>query len=417
MSYQTSCHFPSTSIPIASTSFAAEHDTVPRDAARLKTNGRDENIDNNGRLVGHAMRTSIRILRILAFAAIVACTGARAADTGKTIDLTIASSHSTSLAWVGVMHTLVVPETNRRLAAEGSPYRIRWTEAYGGSLYKYQNTLEAIEIGLTDMGWVGTLWELSKMPLQNVTYYAPFTTDDYHMIYEIFNELNNDAARDGERLDGAEPKVPRRQRARYVSPDDELSRCTASRICAATRFSRRARRPLGSKARARCASTAGSRRTTRRSRPASPTACSRSSRVRRHIASTRSPRTSRSWDSERQVHGRPVDQPRHLESLAARGARRVGEARAASTAKPWQTSSDGPLRAGLKQMQADGAIVTTLPIEEKRKWLDGDARISRRAGPTRPRRAAFRRSEVLRAYMDAVRARGGQPLRDWDRPN
>ena len=74
---------------------------------------------------------------------------------------------------------------------------MRWTEAYGGSLYKYENTLEAVEIGLTDMGWVGTLWELSKMPLQNVTYYVPFTTDDYHMIFQIFNELQHHAAGDG----------------------------------------------------------------------------------------------------------------------------------------------------------------------------------------------------------------------------
>ena len=34
------------------------------------------------------------------------------------------------------------------------------------------------------MGWVGTLWELSKMPLQNVTYYVPFATDDYRLIYD-----------------------------------------------------------------------------------------------------------------------------------------------------------------------------------------------------------------------------------------
>ena len=108
----------------------------------------------------------------------------------ETIRLTIASSHTTGLPWVGVMHTLVVPESNRRLEASGSPYRIRWTEAYGGSLYKFDNTLEAVEIGLTDMGWVGTLWELSKMPLQNVTYYAPFVTDDYEMIFEIMNELH-----------------------------------------------------------------------------------------------------------------------------------------------------------------------------------------------------------------------------------
>jgi len=112
--------------------------------------------------------------------------GARA----EQVRLTIASSHQTTLPWVGVMHTLVVPESNVRLEMMGSPHRIRWTESYGGSLYKANHTLEAIEIGLTDIGWVGTLWEPSKMPLQNVTYYTPFVTDDYDMILEIMRELH-----------------------------------------------------------------------------------------------------------------------------------------------------------------------------------------------------------------------------------
>ena len=88
------------------------------------------------------------------------------------------------------MHTLVVPELDRRLAARGSPYAIRWTEAYGGSLYKYGETLEGIQIGLTDMGWVGTLWELSKLPLQNVTFYAPFASDDFRLVVDIVNEMH-----------------------------------------------------------------------------------------------------------------------------------------------------------------------------------------------------------------------------------
>jgi TRAP-type C4-dicarboxylate transport system substrate-binding protein len=88
------------------------------------------------------------------------------------------------------MHSLVVPESNKRLEAMGSPHRIRWTESYGGSLYKYSHTLEAVEIGLTDIGWVGTLWELSKMPLQNVTYYTPFVTDDQFLIADLMNELH-----------------------------------------------------------------------------------------------------------------------------------------------------------------------------------------------------------------------------------
>jgi TRAP-type C4-dicarboxylate transport system substrate-binding protein len=109
---------------------------------------------------------------------------------GETVRLTIASSHTTGLPWVGVMHSLVVPESNKRLEAMGSEDRIRWTESYGGSLYKLNHTLEAVEIGLTDIGWVGTLWEPSKMPLQNVTYYTPFVTDDHEMIADLMNELH-----------------------------------------------------------------------------------------------------------------------------------------------------------------------------------------------------------------------------------
>ena len=123
---------------------------------------------------------------LTAIAATLCCSAAVAEE----YRLVIASSHTTALPWVGVMSTLVVPESNRRLAAMGSPHTIRWTEAYGGSLYKFENTLEAVEIGLTDMGWVGTLWELSKMPLQNVTYYTPFVTDDFQMLREVMNELH-----------------------------------------------------------------------------------------------------------------------------------------------------------------------------------------------------------------------------------
>jgi TRAP-type C4-dicarboxylate transport system substrate-binding protein len=104
--------------------------------------------------------------------------------------LTAGAPQSTNLPWIGVIQRVVVPESNARLAARGSPHSLVWREAYGGSLYKWQNTLEAIEIGLADIGWVGALWEVSKMPLQNVTYNAPFVTDDLVLLLDIFNELH-----------------------------------------------------------------------------------------------------------------------------------------------------------------------------------------------------------------------------------
>ena len=88
------------------------------------------------------------------------------------------------------------------------------------------NTLEAIEIGLTDMGWVGTLWELSKLPLQNVTFYAPFASDDFRTGRRHRQRDASHRACDDRRVDRAERQVLGRERARYLSPDDDLSRAT-----------------------------------------------------------------------------------------------------------------------------------------------------------------------------------------------
>lgn len=116
---------------------------------------------------------------------------ATAAD-AETYELTMASSHPTVLPWVGQLSTLVVAETNARLEAMGSEDRVEWTEAYGGSLYGFKDTLEAVSDGLTDAGWVGTLWEGSKMPLQNVTYFTPFVSDDLVATLTIMNELHRE---------------------------------------------------------------------------------------------------------------------------------------------------------------------------------------------------------------------------------
>ena len=110
----------------------------------------------------------------------------------ETFNLTMASSHPTVLPWVGQLSTLVVAESNNRLEAMGSDDRIEWTEAYGGALYGFKDTLEAVGDGLTDAGWVGTLWEGSKMPLQNVTYFTPFVSDDLVGTLQIMNELHRE---------------------------------------------------------------------------------------------------------------------------------------------------------------------------------------------------------------------------------
>ena len=80
------------------------------------------------------------------FATLVLSTAATMGH-AETYDLTMASSHPTVLPWVGQLSTLVVAESNARLEAMGSEDRIEWTEAYGGSLYGFKDTLEAVGDG------------------------------------------------------------------------------------------------------------------------------------------------------------------------------------------------------------------------------------------------------------------------------
>jgi TRAP-type C4-dicarboxylate transport system substrate-binding protein len=354
-------------------------------------------------------------IRFLALAAVAAAAaGARADDDAHTIKLTIASSHSTSLAWVGTMHNLVVPQTNKRLEALGSPYRIRWTEAYGGSLYKYENTLEAVEIGLTDMGWVGTLWELSKMPLQNVTYYVPFSSDDNRMIFAIMNELH--------------ATLPAMSDAWTAQNQKFLGASALDTYHLMTTFPVRSVDDLrGHKILAPGPSAAWLEGTGAVAVDGSLTTYY--TQIQTGVAD--GVLTVLSGAPAYRIHevakyitlvglggqvtgalsvnletwnGLPEDVRAVIAELGPEYSRMVADDLIARYA------------AGLERMQQEGAIVSELSTEEKRKWLAQMPDIASRWVEATERRG-IPAGDVLRAYMQAVRDHGGKPLRDWDRPN
>jgi len=328
------------------------------------------------------------------------------------IRLTIASSHTTALPWVGVMHTLVVPESNRRLAAMGSPHSIRWTETYGGALYKFENTLEAVEIGLTDVGWVGTLWELSKMPLQNVTYYAPFVTDDYNLIYQIMNDLHktvpalSDAwtAQNQKFLGGSALDTYHLMTNFPVDSIDDL----AGRKILAPGPSAAWREGTGAVAVEGGLTTYYTQIQTGVA-DGVLTILTGAPPYRIHevapyitlvgLGGQLTGGMSINLDTWNRL---PADVQRVLEELG-------GEYSAGVAAE-----LDMRYARGIASMQTEGAIVGELPLEEKRRWLDGMPNIAGHWADATERRGIPAR-EVLNAYMNAIRARGGRPLRDWDR--
>jgi TRAP-type C4-dicarboxylate transport system substrate-binding protein len=132
------------------------------------------------------MEGILRLRLLVATAALAALTLPAAAREYK---MTIGSSHPPFLPWTQPLKTLIVPESNKRLKALGLPDTIIWTEAYAGALYDFNNTLEGVGDGLADIGWVGSLWEPSKQPLQNIAYYSPFVSGDIYMMMAIQERL------------------------------------------------------------------------------------------------------------------------------------------------------------------------------------------------------------------------------------
>ncbi|HEX7081831.1 MAG TPA: C4-dicarboxylate TRAP transporter substrate-binding protein [Gammaproteobacteria bacterium] len=349
---------------------------------------------------------------LLAAAALAAAAGSAPAAAAETIRLTVASSHTTGLPWVGVMHSAVVEQMNDRLEAIGSPYRIRWTEAYGGSLYKYSNTLEAVEIGLTDIGWVGTLWELSKMPLQNVTYYTPFVTDDYHMILDIFNELHE--------------TLPSLTQAWTDQNQRFLGGSAVDTYHLMTNFPVRSIEDLrGHKILAPGPTAAWLEGTGAVAVDGGLTTYY--TQIQTGVAD--GVLTILTGAPPYRIH-----EVAPYITLVGIGAQLTGGM--AINLDTWESLppevqevltelgkaySDGVAAEldvryarGLESMQKDGAVVYELPLEERRKWLAGIPNIAGRWAAANEERG-YPAKEVLRAYMEAVRAKGGTPLRDWDK--
>lgn len=111
-----------------------------------------------------------------------------AASAQQTLNLTIASSHPTTIPWVGFMQSVFMPEVDKRLAA-GGKYKIQWREAFGGQLYKANATLTSVEQGITDIGWVFSYLEPSKMPLAQLAAHTPFTTSDPRIVLGAMTEM------------------------------------------------------------------------------------------------------------------------------------------------------------------------------------------------------------------------------------
>lgn len=107
----------------------------------------------------------------------------------KTYKLTVVAGHPPIFLWVSLTRDFLIPEIDARLAGAGGKDDIKWNQAYGGTVAKIGGVLEAIEEGVADLGFVGTLFEAPKMPLHNVSYMTPFGSSDIFAVVDTVTGL------------------------------------------------------------------------------------------------------------------------------------------------------------------------------------------------------------------------------------
>jgi TRAP-type C4-dicarboxylate transport system substrate-binding protein len=110
------------------------------------------------------------------------------ASAQQTIKLTAVSGHPPVFLWVKTMDEVLIPEINKRLAESGK-YKIDWTKAWGGTLAKLGSESKSVGDGVADVGLVSTLFEAPKFPMQNVTYFTPFGTDDIGLVSKTVADM------------------------------------------------------------------------------------------------------------------------------------------------------------------------------------------------------------------------------------
>jgi TRAP-type C4-dicarboxylate transport system substrate-binding protein len=115
--------------------------------------------------------------------------GSVATVEAETIDATYVAGHPPVFRWVRLAQEVFMPEVNKQL--EGTDYTINWDEQVGGSLAKVGDELEAVEEGLAEVGGISSVFDPAKLSLQNVTYFTPFVSSDERLVVDVVDELHD----------------------------------------------------------------------------------------------------------------------------------------------------------------------------------------------------------------------------------
>jgi len=105
------------------------------------------------------------------------------------VSLTVAAGQPLrAMPPLSMVNKFFVPEVTKRAKAAG--ITIKWKEAYAGSLLKPTRVLQGVSDGIADIGFSPTIFHPAKLPLEQITFHTPFVTTDVVLVGKIMDKLH-----------------------------------------------------------------------------------------------------------------------------------------------------------------------------------------------------------------------------------
>ena len=113
-----------------------------------------------------------------------------AANAQQVIKLTAMDGYPERALWVKEFIEFYMPEVDKRLAKNGK-YKIEWQKAFGGQIVKPRGEFDGVKNGLGDIAIITTVFYEDKLPLNNVPYFTPFSSSNPKIVAKIIDDLGD----------------------------------------------------------------------------------------------------------------------------------------------------------------------------------------------------------------------------------
>ncbi|MEP7030237.1 MAG: C4-dicarboxylate TRAP transporter substrate-binding protein [Pseudolabrys sp.] len=133
--------------------------------------------------------TCSELLRRLAVALVLTALPL-AANAQQVIKLTAMDGYPERALWVKEFIEFYMPEVDKRLAKDNK-YKIEWQKAFGGQIVKPRGEFDGVKNGLGDIAIITTVFYEDKLPLNNVPYFTPFSSSNPKIVAKIIDDLGD----------------------------------------------------------------------------------------------------------------------------------------------------------------------------------------------------------------------------------